>query len=154
MSDDIFKTLLESLTDEQKAHLVQGLMEASERPPVKVKTRDLPTRKSKLEDQEQEETVSSKPQSNVTEDFRVVQNDKLEKRKSPVRARKNQWVDEGEDRDPDFDPQKFESMGKSSRNRGKVNKRTIECHVCGRNFQVNPAYIHGEYTRCNRCTGR
>lgn len=41
-----------SLSDEQKQKLMQGLMEASERPPVKIKARDLPSRKSK--DQEQE----------------------------------------------------------------------------------------------------
>ena len=146
MSDDIVKTLLESLTDEQKAQLVQGLMsnmnQTVSRPPA---------RETEIE---QEETVSSKPRSNVTEDFRVVQNDKLEKRKTPVRARKNQWVDEGEDRDPDFDPAKFERMGKAARNRSKARKKTIECHVCGRSFAVNPAYVYGENIRCNRCTGR
>tara|TARA_A100001515_G_scaffold3622_1_gene3647 strand:+ start:5437 stop:5856 length:420 start_codon:yes stop_codon:yes gene_type:complete len=139
MSDDIVKTLLESLTDEQKAQLVQGLLKSNENEEVPVL---------------KEEAVSSKPRSNVTEDFKVVKNDKLEKRKTPVKARKNQWVDEGEDRDPDFDPAKFERMGRASRNRGKVKKRTVECHVCGRDFQVNPALVHGEYFRCNRCTGR
>ncbi len=139
MSDDIVKTLLESLTDEQKAQLVQGLLKSNENEEVPVL---------------KEEAVSSKPRSNVTEDFKVVKNDKLEKRKTPVRAKKNQWVDEGEDRDPDFDPAKFERMGRASRNRGKVKKRTVECHVCGRDFQVNPALVHGEYFRCNRCTGR
>lgn len=136
MSDDIVKTLLESLTDEQKAQLVQGLLKSDEQEEVK------------------EETVSSAPRSNVTEDFRVVQNDKLEKRKSPVRAKKNQWVDQGEDRDPDFDAQHFERMGKAARNRGKSKKRTVECHVCGKSFQINPSLVYGENIRCNRCTGR
>lgn len=151
-----FDDFVNSLSDEQKQKLMQGLVEAAEKPPVKIKTRDLPSRKSKLKDQEQEETVSSKPQSNVTEDFRVVRdNDNdLGKRKTPVRAKKNEWVDNGEDRDPNFDPDKFERMGKASRDRGKVKKRTVECHVCGRSFQINPALVHGEYIRCNRCTGR
>lgn len=139
MSDDIVKTLLESLTDEQKAQLVQGLLKSNE-------SEEVPVLK--------EETVSSQLRSNVTDDFRVVQNDKLEKRKTPVRARKNQWIDEGEDRDPEFDPDKFERMGKAARNRSKVRKKTIECHVCGRSFDVNPAYVYGENIRCNRCTGR
>ena len=146
MSDDIVKTLLESLTDEQKAQLVQGLISNMNQTVSRPPSKETPI--------EQEETVSSKPRSNVTEDFRVVQNEQLEKRKSPVRARKNQWVDEGEDRDPDFDPAKFERMGKAARNRGKAKKRTIECHVCGRSFSVNPAYVYGENIRCNRCTGR
>lgn len=139
MSDDIVKTLLESLTDEQKAQLVQGLLKSNENEEVPVL---------------KEEAVSSTPRSNITEDFKVVSNDKLEKRKTPVKARKNQWVDEGEDRDPNFDPQKFERMGKAARNRGKTKKKNVECHVCGRSFSVNPAYVYGENFRCNRCTGR
>ena len=146
MSDDIVKTLLESLTDEQKAQLVQGLMSNMNQTVSKSPSKETQA--------EQEESVSSKPRSNVTEDFRVVQNEQLEKRKSPVRARKNQWVDEGEDRDPEFDPDKFERMGKTARNRSKTKKRTLECHICGRSFSVNPAYVYGENVRCNRCTGR
>lgn len=150
-----FDDFVGSLSDEQKQKLMEGLMEASERPPVKVKTRDLPSRKSKLEDQEQEETVSSKPRSrNVTEDFKMVSDNTLEKRKSPVRARKNQWVDKGEDRDPEFDPDKFERMGKAARSRAKVRKETVECHVCGKTFSINPSLIYGTNIRCNRCTGR
>ena len=156
MSDELVKALLNTMTAEQKSELLNKLMD-SLTPPSQEQTiqrSDLPTKKSRLEDQEQEETVSSKPQSNVTEDFRVVQNEQLDKRKTPVRARKNEWVDTGEDRDPDFNPEKYERMGKTARNRGKVKKRTIECHVCGRTFQVNPSLVHGEYVRCNRCTGR
>lgn len=142
MSDELVKALLNTMTAEQKAELLNNLMGSlKEDAPVE------PTPK-------QEEAVSSEPQSNITEDFRVVQNEQLEKRKTPVRAKKNQWVDDGEDRDPNFDPAKFERMGKAARNRGKAKKRTIECHVCGRSFQVNPALVHGEYIRCNRCTGR
>lgn len=140
MSDDIVKTLLESLTDEQKAQLVQGLLQSSE-------SKETPVPK--------EETVSSEnPQSNITEDFRVVQtDDKLEKRKSVVKARKNKWVDDGEFRDEDVDYQKFEKM-KTPRRRGKPKKRSVECHVCGKTFAINESLIHGEFLRCNRCTGR
>jgi hypothetical protein len=144
MSDDIVKTLLESLTDEQKAQLVQGLLKSNESDEVLWVNPEL-----------KEETVSSKPRSrNVTEDFRMVNDNTLEKRKTPVRARKNQWVDEGEDRDPNFDPAKFERMGKATRSRGKIKKETVECHVCGKTFSINPSLIYGTNIRCNRCTGR
>lgn len=149
MSDELVKALLNTMTAEQKADLLNNLMgslqaEASNVEPEPVKP-----------EPKQEEAVSSQPQSNITEDFKVVQNsEQLDKRKSPVKAKKNQWVDDGEDRDPDFDPEKYERMGKAARNRGKAKKRTIECHVCGRSFQVNPSLVHGEYVRCNRCTGR
>lgn len=140
MSDAIVKALLDALTSEQKEELVRSLLTDRK---VDQKT-----------EQKREEVVSSKPRSNITEDFKVVNNSELEKRKSAVRAKKNEWVDTGEDRDPDFDPQRFERMGKTARSRGKVKKRQMECHVCGRSFQINPAFVHGEFIRCNRCTGR
>lgn len=149
MSDELVKALLNTMTAEQKSELLNKLMDSLAPP-----SQDQQIEPIQQTEPIQEEAVSSQPQSNVTEDFRVVQNEQLDKRKTPVRAKKNQWVDSGEDRDPDFDPQKYERMGKTTRNRGKVKKRTIECHVCGRSFQVNPALVHGEYVRCNRCTGR
>lgn len=48
-----FDDFINSLSDEQKQKLMQGLMEAAEKPPVKIKARDLPSRKSR--DQEQQE---------------------------------------------------------------------------------------------------
>lgn len=149
MSDELVKALLNTMTAEQKSELLNKLMDSLAPP-----SQDQQIEPIQQTEPIQEEAVSSQPQSNVTEDFRVVQNEQLDKRKTPVRAKKNQWVDSGEDRDPDFDPQKYERMGKTARNRGKAKKRTIECHVCGRSFQVNPALVHGEYVRCNRCTGR
>ena len=140
MSDDIVKTLLESLTDEQKSQLVQGLLQSSENKETSVP---------------KEETVSSEnPQSNITDDFRVIEtDDKLEKRKSVVRARKNKWVDDGEFRDDEVDYQKLEKM-KTPRRRGKPKKKQVECHVCGKMFSINENLVYGEFLRCNRCTGR
>lgn len=144
MSDDIVQKLLESLTPEQKDQLVQGLLNSN------VKG-DVP----QLDERSLEEKQTPKSRSNVNEDFTVERGkDVLEKRKTAVRARKNQWTDIGEDRDMDFDPQKFERMGRTSRNRGKAKKKTLECHVCGKTFSMNANLVHGEYIRCNRCTGR
>lgn len=138
MSDDIVKALLNSLTPEQKNDLVQSLLNSN------VKSDEVTP---------QDKEVSQ--ESNVKEDFTVTRSeDFLEKRKTVVRARKNQWIDDGEDRDPDFDPAKFERMGRTSRNRGKAKKKTIECHVCGKTFSINANLVHGEYIRCNKCTGR
>ena len=67
MSDDIVKTLLESLTSEQKQDLIDKLLNSN------VKSAETST-KPKEED------------ASVTEDFRVINNSKLEgKRKQPVR---------------------------------------------------------------------
>ena len=142
MSDDLVKTLLESLTDEQKAQLVQGLLKSNQ-------NNEVPTLKIEIE-----ETVSSTPpRRRVNEDFTVKRDDNLDNRKTPVRARKSEWVDDGEARDSSFDYAKFEKM-KTPRRRGKPKKRDVECHVCGRTFTMNEGLIYGEYVRCNRCTGR
>ncbi len=42
-----FDDFINSLSDEQKQKLMQGLMEAAKKPPVKIKARDLPSRKSR-----------------------------------------------------------------------------------------------------------
>lgn len=139
MSDDLIKALLESLSSEQKEQLIKQVLNSN------VKGEASPTN---------EEEISEESQSKVNQDFTVTRNNELSRGKTPVKARRNNWVDEGEDRDPDFDPEKFERMGKSARSRGKVKKRHVECHVCGRGFHLNESLIYGEYIRCNRCTGK
>lgn len=137
MSDDIVKTLLESLTEEQRASLVSGLM------------KELATETTT---QQTEETVSSQAQHEVAEDFTVTRQ-KQTNRKTPVKAKKNEWVDDGTfGSDIEFDYEKFEKM-KTPRKRGKPNKKNVECHVCGKSFTMNANLIYGENIRCNRCTG-
>lgn len=105
------------------------------------------------EETQQEETVSSEPQSRVSEDFKVKPTENST-RKVPVRAKGNNWRDTGEKRDPDFDPAVYEAMGKSERDRPKAKKIELECHVCGRTFMESPKLVYGDYHRCNRCGGR
>lgn len=71
------------------------------------------------------------------------------RRKEPVKARKNEWVDEGEFRDTET---KYGE--RSPRNRKPSKKMDVECSVCGRSFKTDPKYVYGEYHRCNRCVGR
>ncbi len=140
MSDDAVKKLLEALTSEQKADLIDKILNSN------VKEDAAPT---------EQEQINSEPKSSVNEDFTVNRKEDIfERRKTPVKAKKNKWVDDGEDRDLDFDPEKFERMGRTSRNRGKTKKKMIECHVCGKTFSIHPSLIHGEFIRCNKCTGR
>ena len=104
MSDDIVKTLLESLTEEQKAQLVQGLISNMNQTVSRPPSKETPI--------EQEETVSSPTRQEVAEDF-TVNRQNHKNRKIPVKAKKNQWVDDGTfGNDIDFDYQKFEKMKK------------------------------------------
>ena len=139
MSDDIVRTLLESLSPEQKKQLIEGILDSNvkgDKPPIK------------------EEVVSSEPRSNVNEDFSVSNsNNLLDSKKVPVKFKKNNWVDDGEFRADNVDYDKFEKS-KTPRRRGRPKKTDVECHVCGKTFSVNASLVYGEYMRGNRCTGR
>jgi len=102
------------------------------------------------EEPKNEEAVSSK--NTVNEDFTVSRNINESTRRTPVKARKNQWVDTGEFH---VGEDEFESSRKrADRTRGKTNKVELECSVCGKTYMEHPSLIYGEYHRCNRCGGR
>ena len=134
MSDDIIKTLLESLTDEQKAELVKSLMKSE-----------------KEEPEHKEEVVSSNIE--VKEDFTVTRKVNESTRRNPVRAKKNKWVDDGSFQ---LEGEEEFSSGRkrTARSRGKTKKVQLECSVCGKTYMEHPSLIYGEYHRCNRCGGR
>ena len=86
--------------------------------------------------------------TNVKEDFTVSRGDARSGTRRPVKAKENQWQDTGELSDvetPEF--------SRTPRNRQKPNKIEVECHVCGKSFKMLQSLIHGEFVRCNRCTG-
>lgn len=145
-----FEDFINNLSPEQMQLLQAALDKANNKPVAKIPTRELPTHNKT----NQEEVVSSDaPRVTVNADFSVTRNESSDQRKIPVKARKNQWEDHGEFKDDDFDYQKFERM-KTPRKRQRPNQRMVECHVCGKSFTINENLIHGEYIRCNRCTGR
>lgn len=142
MNPQEMANFIESLNSEQKAKFKQVFKTIGDTMEVEVK-----------EETKQEETVSSKPQSRVSEDFKVKPTENST-RKTPVRAKGNKWKDTGEKRDPDFDPAVYEAMGRSERDRPKAKKVELECHVCGKVFMESPKLVYGDYHRCNRCGGR
>ena len=146
MSDDIVKTLLESLTDEQKTQLIQGLLKSKENDEVLSVNAEL-----KDKPEQKEEAVSSEVE--VTEDFRVT-NSKVERGRSPVRARKNRWEDTGEWQLPEGEEEWGGNRKRATRSRSKAKKVKLECSVCGKTYMENPSLVYGEYHRCNRCGGR
>jgi len=130
-----FDDFLDTLSDEQKQMLWESLQakRVEERPTPKVEAKTLPSKRQSVI---------------VNENFFVTRQGEESRGKSPVRARKNQWQDEGEFRDVETP-----KGDRTPRNREKSKKVEVECHVCGRAFQVDPRYIYGDYQRCNRCVG-
>ena len=122
---DVLNKILETLTEEQKKQLANDLLGSLTK---------------------EEEAVS---QGSVNEDFTVNRQEEPKNRKTPVRFKKNQWTDEGEDKDLQTDYSKLE---RTPRKRKAPNKKTVECHVCGKSFSMNSNLVYGEFQRCNRCT--
>ena len=135
---------LENLSEEQLEALKQLLEKEDydDKRAKKTKKIQKTTSETKKEKEEEEEIT-------VNKDFTVSRNTNQTERKSPVKFKKNQWIDEGEH--GDIETPKFQ---KTPRNRSKPNKQEVECHVCGRTFSVNSNLVYGEYHRCNKCTGR
>ena len=134
MSD--FDSFLSSLNDEQKKKLMEALLPKND---DSIKSKKESIRKDK----------PPKPVANVSEDFIVNKDAPNSRRREAVRARKNEWTDNGEHRDivtPEFE--------KTPRNRQAPKKVDLECDVCGRSFKEDSRFVYGERHRCSRCTGK
>ena len=134
MSDDVIKALLDVMTPEQKAELLGKLQQQSAKETQEIK----------------EEAVSSNSQRNtVTEDFKVVRQ-QTATGKPPVKFKKNNWEDDG----AEFRDIETPKIKRTPRKRNAPAKKTVEGHVCGKEFTMNANLVYGEFVRCNRCTGR
>ena len=133
----IDKDLLNNLTVEQKQALLEQLM---------ANLTEISNETSQEKPKEKKQDV---PVKTVNEDFSVSVNNEM-KRRTPVKAKKNQWAD-NEDLFKDIETPEAR---RTPRNRKKQTKTTVECHVCGREFQLSPTLVFGEYHRCNRCGGK
>lgn len=135
-----FNDFIASLTDEQKAKFMEALMQKNETkesiPTPPPKPKQVPSRQSSV---------------TVSDNFVVTKTDETSnsRRREPVRARKNEWTDEGEFRDIET---KYGE--RTPRNRKPQKKVDVECSVCGRSFKTDPRYVYGEYHRCSRCVGK
>lgn len=141
-----------SLTDDQKTQLANALLGSVDSP----KSEDKPKAKAKKAEPKAKKAAEPKkpPQISVDNNFTVTKvesADSQNRRKEPVRARKNEWKDTGEFRDAsssDYD------LTPSPRKREAPKKIDVDCHVCGRSFKADQRFVFGEYHRCNRCVGK
>ena len=122
--------LLSSMTEEQKKELMNALEEQSEIESTKNKEPD---------------------PKNVGENFMVKNREQDNRGRTQVKAGKNTWQDTGEFKDEEYDE---DGRQKTPRRRSAPDKVEMSCHVCGRDFKIDPKMVYGEFVRCNRCTGR
>ena len=134
----IDKDLLKNLTNEQKQALLEQLMSSL-------------SESSKETKEEQPKKVVS---NNINDDFRVTNTKpELERGRTPVRAKKNQWVDDGQFQ-LEGEEEWSSNRKRTARSRSKAKKVEVECSVCGKTYLESPSLIYGDYQRCNRCGRR
>lgn len=138
-----FNDFIASLTDEQKAKFMEALTQSGGKSENKESIPMPPPKSQKVPQRQSSVTVS--------DNFVVTKTDETSnsRRREPVRARKNEWVDEGEFKDIET-----HHGERTPRNRKPQKKIDVECSVCGRSFKTDPRYVYGEYHRCSRCVGR
>lgn len=128
--EDFVKTL----NDEQKQALLSALNNNS--PTIEAVPEEV---KEKTKQAINNSFITESKQSNI----------KQQRRREPVKAKKNMWEDTGECRDvetPDYE--------RTPRKRKPLQKKEVECHACGKPFKVDARFLFGEYYRCNRCASR
>jgi len=119
---------VESLTEEQKAALLEAL-----------------TSKSNSSDSSE---AQEKEKSNINEDFTMNAQVKTHNKREPVRARENIWKDTGEDRHITTPEKPL-----TPRARKPPKQKSVKCHICGKARKVNASLVYGEYYRCDSCSG-
>jgi formylmethanofuran dehydrogenase subunit E len=95
--------------------------------------------------------VNEQTKQIIKDDFTMTKQSELPSngRRAPVKAKENTWKDTGSDakgiETPDIQP--------TPRTRQPPKKKTVKCHVCGKNSVVNANLVYGEFYRCDRCIG-
>lgn len=141
------KALVASLSDEEKKELLE-IMSSTNDDAIVREDEPRNTHPPFIDDSrwQHEEPVSQ----SVDPDFTMNKKTQLnkQKRREKVRASDNTWTDTGEHRDVETP-----KTDRTPRNRVPPKKKTVKCHVCGKNSTINATLVYGEYYRCDRCTG-
>jgi hypothetical protein len=127
------KSLVESLTIKEREELLTILSDS-----ISTWTTMPPHIKEMLEGDDSEDK----------QDFVMNKSSSNTRSRQAVKAGNNTWVDTGESREIETP-----EINKTPRNRKPPQKKSVRCHICGKERKVNAALIYGEYYRCDSCTG-
>jgi hypothetical protein len=131
------KDFVDTLNEEQK----KALLEALTSKPIETNVQPEPTEEDFLN----KNTVGIEEFTMKRGDSNLDNN----KRRQSVRAGKNTWSDEGEDRHIETP-----NATRTPRNRKPPRMKDVVCHSCGKKERINATIAYGDYYRCSRCVGR
>jgi hypothetical protein len=127
---------VQTLSDEQRAALLKALTGDDFKPEVESRW-------------QHEEPISEA----VDGDFTMHKDNQprlgTDKRRLPVKARENKFVDDTSEHSDVTTP----NVKVTPRNRKPPVMKQVVCHVCGKKKKVNAELLYGEYYRCDRCIG-
>tara|TARA_R100001244_G_scaffold120565_3_gene90182 strand:- start:1248 stop:1706 length:459 start_codon:yes stop_codon:yes gene_type:complete len=73
--------------------------------------------------------------------------------REPVRAKKNQFVDDGTEALVSEDPELKTPSVPLTQRRPPVSLTEVTCHICGAKEEINIKYKAGQFHRCGKCVG-
>ena len=74
-------------------------------------------------------------------------------KREPVKAKKNQFVDDGTEALVSEDPELKTPDVALTERRPPPNLVEVVCHVCGATEEINKKYKAGQFHRCGKCVG-
>ena len=74
-------------------------------------------------------------------------------KREPVKAKKNQFVDDGTEALVSEDPELKTPDVPLTQRRPPANLIEVVCHVCGTTEEINKKYKAGQFHRCGKCVG-
>lgn len=97
--------------------------------------------------------VNEKTKQSINDNFiaqtKQINTNTQQRRKEPVKGKKNTWEDTGEFRE--IETPQYE---RTQRKRPPPQKTEVDCHICGKSFKIDPRFVCGEYHKCNKCSSR
>jgi len=74
-------------------------------------------------------------------------------KREPVKAQKNQFVDDGTEALVSEDPELQTPNVPLTKRRPPADLVDVVCHVCGTSEKINKKYKAGQFHRCGKCVG-
>lgn len=140
INNNILRAVLESMSKEQKEQLIAELIaEVGDLQPASTPEVQAPKPASPVAQVSESNGFSTDWGKNIDG-------------KRPVRAQANTWVDSGESKDEEYNPDQYQKV---PRQRQDAKTMLVEktCSSCNKKFKINSSLVYGEFIRCDRCTG-
>ena len=103
------------------------------------------------EDEEVQKPEVLQEQTTKQIDFSIKHKKEERGKSEPVVAGQNTFVDDGTEHNDEENVTPNVTL--TPRRRKPYEPKSVNCHVCGKSYKVNPSLLSGEFYRCDSCVG-